>query len=127
MRSRFKNNLSVQFIVVLGLVMVASMFFKYASEVYRDYKVNQEIETLRQGIQDLERENIELALYLKYLDTDSYKEIIAKRDLNLQRPGEEVIIIKREKEEDERKEQEIKSYSLLPIYMKWWNLFMGES
>ena len=122
---KIRKNLSVQIVILIGLIMVAGMFFKYASEVYKDYKINTEINTLKENIEQLKGQNEKLTQYLDYLDTDSYKEIIAKQDLNLRRPNEKVIIIKSSEEVniDENETQEV-VYTNIPIHMKWWNMFI---
>ena len=127
--SQSKNNISVQIVILVGLVMVAGMFFKYASEVYKDYKINAEIEDLKVNIQSLKEENEELLNYLEYLDTESYQEIVAKKELNLRKPGEEVVVIHESLAStiNDQAKQETKTFTYIPIYMKWWRLFFPPS
>jgi len=124
---KIRKNLSVQIVILIGLIMVAGMFFKYASEVYKDYKINTEIKDLKDNIERLRDENIELHSYLEYLDTDSYREIIAKKDLNFRRPHEQVIVIKSSNSQSTIYDDanEVK-YTNIPIYLKWWNIFTGD-
>lgn len=103
---------------------VAGMFFKYASEVYKDYKVNSDIIKLEQSIEELKAENEVLQDYLEYLDTDSYKEIVAKQDLNLRKEGEKVIVVKGSAYAEEVSfDENTIVYTNIPIYMKWWRMF----
>jgi len=121
-----KNSFSIQLIIIAGLVVVALMFFKYASAVYKDYEVETEIKDLQVNIADLKKKNTELEGLIEYLDTDSYKEIVAKRELNLKRPGEIVIAIKDTEEGQTSEEIDYSTevdYSRTPIYQKWYNLF----
>jgi len=109
--------------------MVAGMFFTYANEVYKDYKIDTEIQGLKDDIANLEKENILLEDDLEYYDTDAYKEIVAKSELNKRLPGEEVIMLRQNLPDESyrhEKSQEIRPYTNIPIYLKWWDVFMGE-
>ena len=122
---KIRKSISIQILILVGLITVAGMFFKYASEVYKDYKVNSEIQALKEDIENLQSKNDNLSQYLKYLDTDSYKEIIAKQDLNLRRPNETVIAIKsKDVDQTEILKSEEIVYTNIPIHMKWWNMFV---
>jgi len=127
MNSDRSRSVSVQIFIIIGLVAVASMFFKYASAVYKDYQVETEIKNLESSIVNLQEENLKLEKLLEYLDTDAYKEIIAKSELNLRRPREIVIAIK-EEQNVEKKDLEVflpdSNYTSIPIYRKWLRAFM---
>jgi len=122
MHSDKSRSISIQIFIIIGLVAVASMFFKYASAVYKDYQVESEIKNLESNILRLKEKNKKLEKLIEYLDTDAYKEIIAKSELNLRRPQEIVIAIK-EEQNVEKKELEVFSpdstYTQIPIYRKW--------
>jgi cell division protein FtsB len=120
-----KQNISVQMVIVIGLMMVAGMFVKYASEVYKDYKVNLQIDTLKNDIIRLDQENDALLADVDYYDTPQYREIVAKDELGMRKPGELVFAIRSEETLSKKQvsydyEQDIS----LPVHMKWWNLFM---
>jgi len=129
MNSLKNKNFSIQVLIIVGLITVALMFFKYASAVYKDYQVESEIKNLKEKIVFLQSENKRLDILIKYLDTDAYKEITAKSELNLRRPGEIVIAIKDEENiEIEKLEKFISDdeiYTPIPIYKKWFQLFFG--
>ena len=120
-------NISIQLIIVGGLIAVALIFFKYASAVYKDYQVELEITELKDRIAYLDKDNKRLEKLISHLDTDAYKEVIAKSELNLKRPGEIAIAIKQEEglEEANKKPEEIqdKVFTNIPIYQKWIKVF----
>jgi cell division protein FtsB len=116
----------IQVLILIGLFTVASMFYKYASAVYKDYQVESEIRRLENRIIALEKDNKELERLIEYLDTDAYKEIIAKSELNLRRPGEIVIAIQDELNIESQELERFRpdsEYQNIPIYEKWFRLF----
>ncbi len=122
------KSISVQLIILIGLFLVAGMFITYAREVYKDYKFNMEIDDLKKNIEKFKSENQQLESDLDYLDTDAYREITAKQELNLRKPGEKVFVIKDSAGNGKKSgdDENIPEYTNIPIYMKWWRMFMGE-
>lgn len=122
------KSISVQLIILIGLFLVAGMFITYAREVYKDYKFNMEIDDLKKNIEKFKSENQQLESDLDYLDTDAYREITAKQELNLRKPGEKVFVIKDSAGNGKKSgdDENIPEYTNIPIYMKWWRMFMGK-
>jgi cell division protein FtsB len=122
------NNKSVQLLIISGLLIVASMFYKYASAVYKDYQVETEINRLQFEIERLTENNKDLEKLIDYLDTDAYKEMVAKEELNLRRPGEIVIAIKEgqntTREDNLQEFTPDSEYTSIPIYQKWIKIFI---
>lgn len=75
--------------VIFGLVILTAFL---AQQKYRQYRLQGNIESekvsLQKQLQELEGKNSELERTLGYLDSDTYKELIAKQQLNLQKNGE---------------------------------------
>ncbi len=65
-------------------------------ETYRKYQITQEIQQQRQSIQQLSRENQDLEDLVSYLQTDNYRERVARERLGLQRDGELVVVVPEE-------------------------------
>lgn len=86
-----------------------------------------EIEGLKKNIERMKMENDQLESDLSYLDTNAYREITAKDELNMRKPGEQVFVIKDSDEDAKRKleDENIPQYTNIPIYLKWWRLFVG--
>ncbi len=87
-----------------------------------------EIDDLKKNIEKFKSENQQLESDLDYLDTDAYREITAKQELNLRKPGEKVFVIKDSAGNGKKSgdDENIPEYTNIPIYMKWWRMFMGE-
>lgn len=91
--------LSQIFITVLGLIVIFLISFPLAKKVSKQYKVNKEIEDLKNEIAEVESKNSDLKKLLTYLDSDQYVEEQAREKLNYKKEGEEVVVIKNNLEE----------------------------
>ena len=124
-----KNKTAILTIVfILGSIAAGYVMFVAGKEVYRGKKIDQEIEKLKAEAEKIESDNSELKEKIAYLDSDQFREKIAKEKLNLRKDGEKVIEIRsasvsisEEKSEIEPIE-EVKKEDL-KIYQKWWRIF----
>ena len=75
--------------IIFALVLLTAFL---AQQKYRQYllqaKIEKEKVSLQKELQGLEGRNSELQRTLGYLDSDTYRELIAKQQLNLQKNGE---------------------------------------
>lgn len=80
---------------VLGIALVLLLLLALAlgQETYRKYQITTEIQEQRAAIARLERSNRELDDLVHYLQTDSYRERVARERLGLKREGEEVVVV----------------------------------
>lgn len=94
----------------------------------RDDAVAREIKALQKNAEELSMENEKLSEKIQYLQTDAFKEKLAKDKLNYVAEGEELVIIKSGsetrvmKEEPQQTADSPKTQSV-PNYIKWWNEF----
>lgn len=108
-RNLFKKFfLSQVFITILGLVVIFLISFPLAKKVSKQYKVNKEIEDLKNEIAEVENKNSDLKKLLTYLDSDQYIEEQAREKLNYKKEGEEVVVIKNNSDDN----KQIKDLSL---------------
>ena len=70
------------------------IIFAISKETIRKRQVEQEIGKLKEEASKIEKENVELSDKVAYLNSNDYKEKEAKDKLNLQSPGENVVIVK---------------------------------
>lgn len=80
---------------VLFALLAAIVFFVCAStvrETYRGWKVDQEIEGLKNQVAQLESQKHSMTALLDTMQTDSYVEQEARLRFNLKRPGERVVL-----------------------------------
>jgi len=92
-------------------------------ESYFNYQTNQEIKELQKKIENLQKDNVELAETEKYFQSEEFLEKEARLKLNLIRDGEKLIIVKEdEKNSVEEQSEEEKSESV-SNFRNWWRYF----
>ena len=82
---------TLRIIAAIGMIVALYMVFAYVKNVYRSYKIDRQIAGLKTEIEELKKENDGLDKALEYFKTPAFREVSAKEQLNLVRPGEEVI------------------------------------
>lgn len=62
--------------VILSICILLAVYqmYTYAVKSYQDYQINQQIHQSDVEIQNLEQDNRMMQEYLKYLDSEAYKE-----------------------------------------------------
>jgi cell division protein FtsB len=80
-------------IIIAGLVMVAYMFYSLTVSIYENYQIDQHITTFEDKNNRLRTENLQKLDDYKYYTSEAYIDKIAKQNLGLVNPGEEVIIL----------------------------------
>jgi len=113
------------FLLVVGLFGAG---VSIARELRSSYEVSMQIRQLQSQIQELENHNTELAGLLTYLESPEYQEQEARQKLNLQKPGEHVVILP----EVEVPAKKIPTNPTLEVELKsnwknWWNYFFSNS
>ncbi len=111
-------------IVVVGSILLLIIVISLTREISRRLEIQKEIEPKKQKTKELEQKNQELQYLVSYLKTPSYKEKIAREKLDLQKPGEKVVIIPENTSDvyigEEKKEEKWENQSNL---LKWWHVF----
>ena len=113
--------------VIIGLAVYLS--FILARSIMENYSVNQEILGLKREISKIERDNQKLKNEIVYYNSDLFVEIEARAKLGYQKPGENVIILPKSKEEEKEIKLPAKTPKTpeLPNYLEWWRLFFSKS
>ncbi|MBI4653170.1 septum formation initiator family protein [Candidatus Kuenenbacteria bacterium] len=91
------------FFLFLGIVILGFYFFSISKESYKYYKVSQEVENLKQEIQNLEDKKIQTKKLIQYLKTESFQERQARLELGMKKPNEKVVILPNTSEATENK------------------------
>lgn len=78
---------------VVAAAVIVSAFVGFSKELIRRYRINKDIRQAREQIADLEKHNNDLSYLVDYLQTDSFKEIQARQNLGLQKPGETAVLL----------------------------------
>src|SRR3989338_11430617 len=81
-----------------ALVLSAVVGFGYARAYYQDYQIKQEIRELEQEVERLKTKKLESLDILKYVTSDAFVEEKARTELNMRKPGEQLVIIEREED-----------------------------
>jgi cell division protein FtsB len=117
--------LSFRVFVVAGILIIIFLGSALGKEMYREYQIRKEIDSLKSDIEALEKNNYKLSQLVEYYETDEYREAEARKKLNLKKEGENVVIIKPSPLSIERDDFEEKADqdNNLPNYKKWWNYF----
>jgi len=103
-------------------LLIGYLLFSVGQTMYQSWKVNQEVQDLKNTISELRKANQEYAEKLTYYQSPSYRERIARERFGLQKPGENVVVVvPEEKPKEEQSDTKIKKTS----YQKWWDYFFG--
>lgn len=89
------RDIRVTGMVVFG-VIVLLMTWSGVKVIEKNYVLQKQISRLQQENQVRDLENQNLALQNQYYDTDTYRELQARRSFGLAKPGEAVIIVPKE-------------------------------
>ncbi|HBI33982.1 MAG TPA: hypothetical protein DEA43_04920 [Candidatus Moranbacteria bacterium] len=117
----------VVFVFIAGIVLAVFISVSAVRESYRSRTIEKEVETLKQEAQRIENENEAMRERISYFETAEFQEKIAKEKLNLQKPDENVVVVKQrvEKQVQENDDQGgvVQDEKVDPNYLKWWNFF----
>jgi len=85
------------FISVLGKVIVVAIvgfiLYNIGRSIWKNYLIVQKIDSAKKEITNEELENKNLKNLIVYYQTDTYKELEARRKLGYKKPGESVLMI----------------------------------
>jgi len=77
----------------IGLILVVYIFVILVDENSKNYKLRQQTQALEVQNQQLQASINDLQNKITYYGSDEYRELVARQDLNLQAPGESVVIV----------------------------------
>ncbi|RJO59495.1 septum formation initiator family protein [Candidatus Parcubacteria bacterium] len=88
-----KRLLASRGIVVFEILVIVFLLVGITKEVVRRVALKQEISALEKQITELEAQNRSLGEYVASINTESFREREARKRLNLQKPGETLLIL----------------------------------
>jgi hypothetical protein len=108
--------------------MIAYMLYGLTLSIYRNYTINTHIENFTQTNTQLQAENEEKLKNYEYYNSAEYQDKIAKQNLGLINPGEEVIVIPPSArievfELDDIEAQKARKLAKMPNFKRWWEFF----
>lgn len=120
-----KRGIIFKLFTLAGFVLLIFVSLALGKEIYRRYQINQEIKSVEDEIERLEKRNKELQALVDYLASPSYKEIQARQNLGLQKPGEQAVAVEpapAASAQDNQNPAEPKEENLSNPH-RWWNYF----
>ena len=126
------------FIIILISVGVlgASFFLSIPAfkEMQRSKAIEKEINALKEEAEKISKENNFLREQVQYLESDHYKERLAKDKLNLRNPGEKIVMVQPVSEKDKDIKgvtsdrvggSDEKEDNNMSNFKKWWEYFFN--
>ena len=113
---------SQRFLAIIGLVFLVVIIFPLAKTYSQRRLVEKEITDVQNQIANFENQNQQLQELIAYLQSDQSLEEQARLNLNLKKPGEEVVVVENKK----LKINEINASSTVVVesnLSKWWHYF----
>ena len=114
----------------LGFLAIVFVAIAVSKEVYQKNKIEAEIKKLREEAEKVIKENSQLQERISYFETPDYQEREAKDKLGLQKPDENVVVIKPGINKGTPEEESVSppvpdNSPKVPNPQKWWNYFFG--
>jgi cell division protein FtsB len=131
-KNQSANPVLIKGIIFLILFICGLFGYLVLKETYQKKEVEKEITALKQEAEKIQNENIKIEDRIAYLASADYQKIEAKDKLNLQDPGEKVVIVsqnpieKKEIPAEPENNSNGKKLSYIPNYEKWWNYFFKQ-
>lgn len=112
---------------VFVLLSIAVVVVATTKKVIRQVEINQQVTALEKQIASLQQQNGELDTVLEYFNSSTYQDKLMKERLNMQTPGEHVIIIPNQATSDPGKIQVVPTRleTLVPNNIKWRKYFFN--
>src|SRR3989339_1236829 len=111
-------------IIIAGFIFIAYMLYALTVSIYRNYQIQLVIDNFENENKQLEKENQEKLSNYQYYISEKYIDKMAKLQLGLINPGEEVIVIPKTIDikdvllEEEKEKKETQRSTLSP-FDKW--------
>ena len=124
--SGWKNFLRSQLFVLVIAIVAIMVMVGYGRAYYQNYLVKQEIEHLQNQAGKLEAKKMELLEVLQYVKSDAFAEEKARTELNMAKPGEQVLVVPKAAGAENRQENDgVVGWTNISNYKKWWRFFIN--
>lgn len=131
MSSRFSHTSNLtKIIIIVEFLLVGYLVYSLTKNVYNSYQIDQYIEMFEEENTQIEEENRQKREDYLYFTSEEYIDKIAKQNLGLGNPGEEVIILSpdvlsEENVVDDEELSDFARYSGMSNPRRWWEFFFG--
>jgi len=121
-----ENFLYSKYSLFIAVIIFLLVVIALGRESYINYQTNREIKELQEKIEELKKNNLELAEMEKYFQSEEFLEKEARLKLNLIRDGEKLIIVKEEENNLTEGRDEARKMENISNFRKWWRYFFGK-
>lgn len=112
--------------ILIVLVLVYFGFLIYQS-VYSNYEVNNTISQLKKELNKVQSDQRDLQTLIAYYQTESFRELEARKKLGMRKPGEKVIVVEVPQDERRAVETELtEQEETRPNYILWLDYISGK-
>ncbi len=129
-----QKSFSFRAVVIGGFFLFFSMLFSLATAVYKDYRLQSQIQRFQEEVEGLASAARSKPDDIAYFQSEQYKDRYGKESLNLLNAGEKMIIIPAPSGVVERGEAELMTEALSPssvLYRphreQWKEYFFGKT
>ncbi len=129
-KGKFARLLTSRGVIVLEVLLIAFLLVGITKEIVRRVALRREVAVLEKQIAELEAQNRSLGEYVAAINTDSFREREARKRLNLQKPGESVLIVPETTETGETANTTATAVSTISKTSnshRWWTYFFGSA
>jgi len=121
-----------KFIIIIEFLLVAYLLYSLTKNIYSSYQIDKYIATFEKENVQIESENRQKNDDYLYFTSEEYIDKIAKQNLGLVNPGEEVIIVSPEvlaQDVEQTEDADTGDYaksSDVSNTKQWWDFFFGD-
>jgi len=91
-----KKKVAIVFWALFGLWFIIFLFYSNIKMFQKRTELDKNLEVLDSNVESLTKERDSLNFRLGETDSEAYLERVAREDLGMQKPGEQVVIIKKD-------------------------------
>lgn len=123
-------------LIILAVVIL--FLVNIGRSIYKNYQINNQIDSLKAKIASLEEDKIDLENRILYYQTDTYKELGLRRHLGYIKPDEKVVVIYKKNQDSNQQNNDISNSQTeaenqpedlknddISNWQKWWNFIFG--
>ncbi len=116
-------------IIIIEFLVVSYLLYTLTKSVYQSYQIDQHITQFKQENDQIAQQNKQKEADYSYYSSDAYIEKIAKQNLGLVNPGEQVIVIPNTPDnqvqtaDTTQNQSSDVSIQALSNPQKWWKFF----
>ncbi len=109
---------------ICAFVVSFLFLFVFVRNYIEDYNIRREIASLEKEVSELKTKKLESLEVLEYVMSDDFVEEKARTELNLKKPGEQVLVVKNIEKVEETFVGSLEEEEDLNNIWKWWYYFV---